>query len=158
MQQQYISYLGNVHAHSKIFVLQNSMEIEIPSFVNEVLERKRIVKEVAAKVNIDEDDLRWATWMIRSRRFSTEDTVVVKSSLEDDQLSFFDMFGKKKTIVQGFLLPFMDMANHDSDPNASIGIKLDRWARNFDESSSFVLRAERKIKKNEEITISYLDG
>mmetsp|Transcript_6104 Transcript_6104/g.12289 ORF Transcript_6104/g.12289 Transcript_6104/m.12289 type:complete len:148 (-) Transcript_6104:107-550(-) len=64
----------------------------------------------------------------------------------------------KKDVVKGHLLPVLDMSNHSSHPNASIAIKIDKFARKFDESSSFVLRATTEVEKNEELTISYLDG
>lgn len=137
------------------------MEIQIPSFVTRTLQRKHLVEKIATAAKISDRELRWATWMIRSRRFSTIDSVYEESPSSEKRFSLLEWLSSriiKKDVVKGYLLPLLDMSNHSSHPNASIAIKIDKFARKFDETSSFVLRAIRNVDKNEELTISYLDG
>eukprot|EP00581_Thalassiosira_minuscula_P008936 CAMPEP_0183707122 /NCGR_PEP_ID=MMETSP0737-20130205/3770_1 /TAXON_ID=385413 /ORGANISM="Thalassiosira miniscula, Strain CCMP1093" /LENGTH=1065 /DNA_ID=CAMNT_0025934703 /DNA_START=20 /DNA_END=3217 /DNA_ORIENTATION=+ len=135
------------------------LRLEVPSYINQILERKQIVQEVAKENNVNEKDLRWATWMMRSRRFTTWNMVNDPDSDEDDNLfGVFPMRRKPIEQVQGFLLPLIDMANHAQDPNAVLKISVNRWTREFDDTSTFALRALRPIKKGEEVTISYGDG
>ena len=132
-------------------------ELEVPPFINEVMTRKHIVNIVAEKNSVDENELRWATWMIRSRRFTTLD--MVDDSFTNDNESFFNkIIPKKVEQIKGFLLPLIDMANHAHEPNAAMKIEVNKWTRKFDDTSSFALLALKPISKNEEITISYGDG
>lgn len=132
--------------------------LEVPSYVQQIMQRKVIVKVVAEKNDVDELDLRWATLMVRSRRFTVWDTVDDPAANDDD--SFFGSFpkGKKVEQIKGFMLPLIDMANHAHDPNTSLAIAVNRWTRKFDATSTFALRAIRPIIKDEEITLCYGDG
>lgn len=135
-------------------------DIQIPSFADYVLQRKKLVEEVAEKNGINDNDLRWATWLLRSRRITTYNMVSDPNS-EDDEKSLFGVFpSRRKQIeqMQGFLLPLIDMANHAHDPNAVLKITVNRWTREFDDTSKFALRALRPIKKGEEATILYGEG
>eukprot|EP00578_Thalassiosira_sp_NH16_P022768 CAMPEP_0181099468 /NCGR_PEP_ID=MMETSP1071-20121207/12675_1 /TAXON_ID=35127 /ORGANISM="Thalassiosira sp., Strain NH16" /LENGTH=1067 /DNA_ID=CAMNT_0023182131 /DNA_START=67 /DNA_END=3270 /DNA_ORIENTATION=+ len=140
---------------SKEFILG----LQSPSLVKTILNRKEIVREVANKNNINEDELRWATWMIRSRRFTTWNMVDDPNTDEDGPMfGVFPVRRKKTEQIQGFLLPLIDMANHDHDPNAVLKITVNRWTREFDDTSSFALRALKPIKEGEQVTIKYGDG
>ncbi|KAL9187041.1 hypothetical protein ACHAXT_010761 [Thalassiosira profunda] len=132
-------------------------QLEVPAYVQKILDRKRIVEEVAKKNGVDEHDLRWATWMIRSRRFTTWN-MIDDPNAEDESL--FGVIPRRNKIeqIQGFLLPLIDMANHAHDPNAALKISVNRWTREFDDTSTFALRALRPIKRGEEVTIAYGDG
>ena len=131
-------------------------EMEVPSFIKDVMNRKQIVKIVAEKNDVDEHELRWITWLIRSRRFTTWDRV-------DDPMADDEPFGnnrnpKKVEQIKGFLLPLIDMANHAHKPNAVMKITVNPWTKEFDETSSFALYALEPINKDDQITISYGDG
>mmetsp|Transcript_23945 Transcript_23945/g.43087 ORF Transcript_23945/g.43087 Transcript_23945/m.43087 type:complete len:482 (+) Transcript_23945:76-1521(+) len=134
--------------------------IQIPSLIHEIMDRKQMVKEVASKNNVNENELRWATWMMRSRRFTTWNMVSDPNDSEEDDSLFgvFPMRQNKIEQVQGYLTPLIDMANHANDPNAVMTINVNRWTREFDDSSSFALKALRPIGKGEEVTICYGDG
>ena len=132
-------------------------QIQIPDYSSRILSRKDIIENVASINRISVDDLQWATWMMRSRRFTTWNMVGDPNS-EDKGL-----FGKianqnKVEQIQGFLIPLIDMANHAQDPNAALKISVNRWTREFDESSTFALRALKSISKGEEVTICYGEG
>ena len=131
-------------------------DLEIPSFVEGVMQRKQIVDVVAEKNDVDEDELRWATWMIRSRRFTTWD--MVDDPLAENESLMGKLIPKKVEQIKGFLLPLIDMVNHAHEPNAEMKITVDKWTKKFDETSSFALRALKSIKKDEELTICYGDG
>lgn len=132
-------------------------EIGIPSYTQQILNRKRIIQTMARNNNVNERDLQWATFLIRSRRFTTWN--MVPDPNEESEGAFGGAFTQKKVEqIQGFLVPLIDMANHSPNPNAVMKISVNKWTRKFDESSSFALRATRPIKKGEEITISYGDG
>lgn len=133
----------------------------VPSYVQQILDRKQIVTEVAKKNKVNENELRWATWMIRSRRFTTWNMVNDDNYNEDDDSLFgvFPVMRKKKIEqIQGFLFPLIDMANHAFDPNAILKISVNRWTREFDDTSTFALRALKPIRKGDEVTIEYGDG
>ena len=131
--------------------------LEVPKFVKQILHRKQIVEEVAKKNNVNEDELRWATWMIRSRRITTWNMVDDPNSSDDEKL--LGVFPTKKIEqIQGFLIPLIDMANHAHNPNAVLKISVNRWTRQFDDTSTFALRALKPINKGEEVTILYGEG
>ena len=101
--------------------------------------------------------------MIWFRRFTT--TTVINYFEDDDEKNASSFFGstdklipRRKEQTQGFLLPLIDMANHDTDPNASFKIINDRWTGKFNEKSTFNLVASRFIESGEQVTISYGDG
>ncbi|KAL7451278.1 hypothetical protein ACHAWC_003113 [Mediolabrus comicus] len=144
-------------------------ELGLPSYTQQVLNRKQIIKAVASNNNVNESDLQWATYLIRSRRFTTWNMVPDPSSLSEEEAEYgsgpFGTFPtinnmKKKKVeqIQGFLVPLIDMANHHPNPNAVMKISVNKWTRKFDTSSSFALRATRPIVQGDEITISYGDG
>jgi len=132
-------------------------EIGIPSYSKRILDRKRILRTIAQNNNVDEGDLQWATFMIRSRRFTTWNMVPDPNNA-DDGGPFGALTQKKIEQIQGFLVPLIDMANHNPNPNAVMKISVNKWTRKFDDTSSFALRATRPIRKGEEVTISYGDG
>ena len=132
-------------------------ELEIPSFIQEIMDRKNIVRIVAEKNGVDENELRWATWMIRSRRFTTWDRVD-DPSIDDSGSLMQKVIPKQVEQIKGFLLPLIDMANHANEPNAEMKVTVNKWTKKFDETSSFALRALEPIRKDGEITISYGDG
>eukprot|EP00571_Detonula_confervacea_P004338 CAMPEP_0172320844 /NCGR_PEP_ID=MMETSP1058-20130122/41591_1 /TAXON_ID=83371 /ORGANISM="Detonula confervacea, Strain CCMP 353" /LENGTH=1076 /DNA_ID=CAMNT_0013036199 /DNA_START=99 /DNA_END=3329 /DNA_ORIENTATION=+ len=132
---------------------------EVPTYIKQILDRKQIVQEVAKKNDVNENELRWATWMIRSRRFTTWNMVDDPNRGDDE--SFWGAFPSRQNRIeqiQGFLLPLMDMANHANDPNAGLKISVNKWTREFDDTSTFAFKALRPIKKGEEMTISYGDS
>ena len=134
--------------------------LEVPKFVKQILDRKQIVEEVAKKNNVNEDELRWATWMMRSRRITTWNMVDDPNSSDDEKLLgvFPTKSGNKIEQIQGFLIPLIDMANHAHHPNALLKISVNRWTRQFDDTSTFALRALKPINKGEEVTILYGEG
>lgn len=135
-------------------------EIGIPTYTQRILDRKRILQTIAQNNNVDERDLQWATFMIRSRRFTTWNMVPDPMYIEEGRGGpLFGVFNQKKIEqIQGYLVPLIDMANHNPNPNAEMKISVNKWTRKFDETSSFALHATRPIQKGEEITISYGDG
>ncbi|KAK1739253.1 SET domain-containing protein [Skeletonema marinoi] len=132
-------------------------EIGIPSYSQRIIDRKSILRTIAQNNNVDEGDLQWATFMIRSRRFTTWNMVPDPNN-DDDGGPFGALTQKKIEQIQGFLVPLIDMANHNPNPNAVMKISVNKWTRKFDDTSSFALRATRPIRKGEEVTISYGDG
>lgn len=133
--------------------------LEVQALVKQIRGRKQIVEEVAKENDVNENELRWATFMVRSRRFTTWNMIDDPSSKKDG--TFFGVFPILRNKIeqrQGFLLPLIDMANHAHNPNAGLKISVNRITRDFDDTSSFALRALRPIKKGEEVTISYGEG
>jgi hypothetical protein len=133
--------------------------LEVSSLVKQIRVRKQIVEEVARKMDVNENELRWATFMVRSRRFTTWNMIDDPNSKKEG--TFFGVFPLRRNKIeqrQGFLLPLIDMANHAHNPNAGLKICVNRMTRDFDDTSSFALSALRPIKKGEEVTISYGEG
>lgn len=99
--------------------------------------------------------LQWATWIVRSRGFSTFKLVreEAQDNVGDNEA---DCGGGSSSIqTRTVLLPFLDMINHSDDPNASIEVVEVPGA--YDESF-YALQAIRPIESGEEITISYGTG
>lgn len=81
-----------------------------------------------------------------------------KSKQDRRLFGVFPLRRNKIEQTQGFLLPLIDMANHEHNPNAVLRISVNRITRGFDDTSKFALKALRPIKKGEEVTISYGEG
>lgn len=60
-------------------------EIGIPTYSQQILDRKRIVQTIAQNNNVNESDLQWATFMIRSRRFTTWNMVPDPMYMEEEE-------------------------------------------------------------------------
>lgn len=119
-------------------------QLEFPMIVKQAMERKEQLAEIAAKTNLPFDELQFATWLVASRSFAIKITVDDAGLVRDGAVS---------TREQGLrvLLPYLDMINHSSDNcNSELHLidpeKDEAW---------FAIRAQRPIKKNKEITISY---
>ena len=91
--------------------------------------------------NVNEDELRWATWMMRSRRITTWNMVNDPNIDQDDKLFGVFPTNQKVEQAQGFLIPLIDMANHAHDPTAVLKISVNKWTRQFDDTSTFALKA-----------------
>jgi len=132
--------------------------LEVPRYVKEALDRKQIVEQVAKKNNVNEDELRWATWMMRSRRITTWNMVNDPNIDNDDKLFGVFPTNQKVEQAQGFLIPLIDMANHAHDPTAVLKISVNKWTRQFDDTSTFALKALKPIDEGDEVTICYGEG
>ena len=102
------------------------------------MERKQNITEVAKISNVSPRELQWATWIVRSRGFTT-------MKLGTGQ-------GVQSRTV---LLPYIDMVNHNDEPNAEIQILEIPGA--YDESF-YALRAIRDISRGAEISVMYGTG
>jgi len=132
--------------------------LEVPRYVKEALDRKQIVEQVAKKNNVNEDELRWATWMMRSRRITTWNMVNDPNIDQDDKLFGVFPTNQKVEQAQGFLIPLIDMANHAHVPTAVLKISVNKWTRQFDDTSTFALKALKQISEGDEVTICYGEG
>ena len=130
--------------------------LEFPRLVRQAKYRKEEIKKVAVAMNLTPEELQFATWIVASRTFplaipSPEDDSAEEPQY-DEKGQVITKAGEKKTIR--VLVPFIDMANHNSDnPNAKLTIidpeKDDAW---------FALEATRPISAGKEITIAYGSG
>jgi hypothetical protein len=116
-------------------------ELEIPSLISDCLERQHEIDVVAEKTRIDPADLKWATWIVRSRRFTT--------------FQIISQDGGMTSRLRRMLVPFVDMVNHDVDPNAEVETII---IRDADDESMHALVATRDIEPGEQVTIGYNDG
>ena len=99
--------------------------------------RRKIIREVAEDEGVDEQQLRFATWLVTSRTFN----ILVDDEEEDE----------KRIRV---CIPFIDMLNHALDPNCDMVI-LDE-----DEDSDeaiFALQARYDIPAGSQLFLNY-DG
>ena len=125
--------------------------LEFPRVVERAKERKQQIQELATANNIPVDDLQYATWIVSSRAFP------ISLSSDDITAATFDERGQviakadRKWIR--VLVPYIDLANHNSDPNAKLTLidpqKDDAW---------FALEALRPISQGKEICIAYGSG
>lgn len=117
-------------------------ELQIPRMIKDSLERQDAIAAVAQNTKIDPAELKWATWIVRSRRFTTVNFV----SQNDGMASH----------LRRMLVPFVDMLNHDAiDPNAEMEALL---VPDADDESMHAVVATRDIEPGEQITIGYNDG
>lgn len=129
--------------------------LEFPRLIRQAKERREQVRAVADELCLTREELQFATWLTASRAFcismsgEEEETEVPKY---DERGQVITKAGEQKTIR--VLVPFIDMANHNSDqPNAKLTLidpeKDDAW---------FALEATRPIAVGKEITIAYGNG
>ena len=111
--------------------------IEIPSFIAKAQELRTDAKDVASASGCDLEELRWASWVVRTRGFTTFQTNPAKRNQV-----------RSRTV----LIPFFDMINHSDDPNASIEAMMVPGA---DDESIFALQALRPIQAGDQVTIAY---
>lgn len=116
-------------------------ELQIPTLVQDILRLKndivRLCSATSSDINTTVDELQYATWIIRSRGFTT-----LKVTDGD------------KVQSRTLLLPLIDMINHDAYPNAVLEV-IDS---DHDDESFFALQATRRIEQDEQITIAYGTG
>jgi len=119
-------------------------ELQVPRLVEESLRRKHEIARVAHAVGVSQDKLQWATWVGRTRGFSTFKV------LRNDG-------GDEASLQQrAVLLPYLDMLNHNSvSPNASIEVVESPGSY---EDSFYALQALTPIFIGDEITICYGTG
>ena len=119
-------------------------DLEIPRLIDETIRRKKNVAQVAEEKGFDESKLHWATWLVRSRGFTT-----MKLMSEGRNASPSGIQSRT------FLIPFLDMLNHDDAvPNASIEVVESREY----EESFFALQAIQPIRPGQHVTILYGTG
>jgi len=131
--------------------------LEFPRLVRQAKDRKEEIQRVASEMNLTTEELQFATWIAASRTFplalpSEEEEESADDPKFDERGQIISKTGEKKTIR--VLVPFIDMANHNSDnPNAKLTIidpeKDDAW---------FALEATRPISAGKEIVIAYGSG
>ena len=119
-------------------------ELQVPRLMKESLQRKQEIARVAHEAGVAVDDLQWATWVGRTRGFST---FKVLRNEKGDEATL-----QQRTV----LLPLLDMLNHNGvSPNASIEVVESPGSF---EDSFCALRALVPISAGDEITISYGTG
>ncbi|GAX27450.1 hypothetical protein FisN_23Hh086 [Fistulifera solaris] len=124
--------------------------LEFPRLVQQAKKRRDQIEELARKENIPLDDLKLATWLVTSRAF-------LIPIADDNQETVYDDRGqvitKTATRVLPVMVPFIDIANHSSNPNAKLTL-LDPEK----DEAFFCLTSTRPIPKGTEITIGYGSG
>jgi len=146
--------------------------LELPLAIERIRSRRESVAELAANVaDVEEDDLRFATWLINSRVV----TVVLGGEEEDEEDEFEreqedaecdnDEYDDDDDCDESFsttcvLVPLLDMINHSSDsPNAYFSVLGDDGDSdgdsNAEEELFYAAIADRDLHPGEEILISY---
>lgn len=130
--------------------------LEFPRLIRQAKDRKEAIQKVAIEMDLTTEELQFATWTVASRAFplslpSPEDETAEEPKY-DEKGQVITKSGEKKAIR--VLVPFIDMANHNSDnPNAKLTIidpeKDEAW---------FALEAIRPISAGKQITIAYGSG
>ena len=123
--------------------------LEFPRIVEKAKERKQLISELSAGLEAG-DDLAYATWLVSSRAFPL-------SIAEDDVAFRYDDRGQILSKAERHwirvMVPLLDMANHQSEPNAKLTLidpeKDEAW---------FALETLRPIPAGKEITIAYGSG
>lgn len=130
--------------------------LEFPRLVQSVKQRKQDIQQVAAEQGLSEDELQYATWLVSTRALNIQ--ISQDGSVNDEEEVMRDERGQVITSARDrksirVLVPFLDCANHKSQPNAKLTLidpeKDDAW---------FALQATRNIGPGKEIAISYGSG
>lgn len=124
--------------------------LEFPRLINQAKKRRDQIEELARKENVPLDDLKLATWLVTSRAFLIPIAEEKQETVYDDRGL---VMAKAATRVLPVMVPLIDMANHNSSPNA----KLTLFDPEKDEAY-FCLTSTRPIQKGSEITIGYGSG
>ena len=138
-------------------------EIPVPRLRQSTWLRKHMVQEMSTSVadmvssQIFGDQtpaalLQWATWVIRTRGFSTFRII--------DTNEHSDGEGKSSHLRKRcFLLPLVDFVNHADVNQANVELEVFETPDDeADECSMFALRATRDIAAGEELTMTYGTG
>ena len=109
-------------------------QLEVPQLVQNTLALKR---EAGSS-----PDLQFATWLVRSRAFST--------------FKLLPDANEKRIRTRTVLIPYMDFLNHE-EANSS-NAKIQKVEAKNDDESFFALVATRSIEPGDQITITYGTG
>ena len=130
--------------------------LEFPRLINNIRKRKKDIQDLATENGMDFDELQFATWLVSSRAFNVQVAEEDEKKVEptyDERGQVITKAGAASKSIR-VLVPFIDMANHDSmSPNCRFTIidpeKDDAW---------FALEANRNIPAGKEIRIAYRGG
>lgn len=111
--------------------------LELTRLVREASERKQQIKALATAESVDVDELQFATWLVKSRAFTT-----LKLVKEENRI-----------LCKSVLIPYLDMVNHSSDHSNSAIEVIE--TPGCEDDSFYALQCTRPIKANKEILISY---
>jgi hypothetical protein len=137
--------------------------LEFPPLVKAVRERKEQIAQVATAQGYSVEEVQFASWLVSSRSFplavsadeedaAKDDEGVAVPSIEVDDRG--QVLAKADRAYIRVMLPWLDLANHDSNaPNARITI-LDPHK----EAAWFALEVLRPIQKGQEILVAYGSG
>ena len=129
--------------------------LEFPRLIRLAKERRQNVNALATQLGFSPEELQFATWIVSSRAFSLALSVSPTQTEEqpkiDERGQIITKAGLQKVVR--VLVPFIDMANHNDQPNAKLEL-LDPEK----DDAFFALEATRPISMGKEITIAYGNG
>lgn len=166
-RQQWSPYLDTLPKQAGSSATPDFMEmeeidlLEFPSLVKAAKERKQQISQVAQENRYSVEEVQFATLLVASRSFPlavADDDEVVQEG--DALLPTIEVDDRGQVIAKAsrsyirLLVPWIDLANHDSNaPNAKITIidphKDNAW---------FALEVVRPIQKGQEIRVAYGSG
>jgi hypothetical protein len=130
--------------------------LEFPRLVNSIHKRKQNIQDLATENGVDFDELQFATWLVSSRAFNVQMAEEDGKGAEptyDERGQVITKAGTASKAIR-VLVPFLDMANHNSvSPNCRFRI-IDPEKDN----AFFALEATRNIPAGRELTIPYRGG
>lgn len=131
-------------------------QLDLPPIIEKALERKEGVRMLAQAQNVNESELQFATWLVKSRGFTllkaTMTTDLTGTGSADDTMEEQQTSIASKTV----LMPYLDMINHNNPESANAELQV--LETKVEEESFYALQATRPIKKGTEITIAYGTG
>jgi SET domain len=153
-------------------------QLELPLFVNQVMEKKKNVEMLAQARGLDMEELQLATWLVNSRAVTLIDNPdnedidveMMDEYLDDDfndqnddmihssEISFDDDDDDQSLSTTCVLIPLLDMINHSSDKcNTVLSVMGDSSDDDDDDGEDlyYAVVANRDIQKGEELLITY---
>ena len=131
-------------------------QLELPPIIEKALERKEGIGRLAQSQNVNESELQFATWLVKSRGFTLLKPMIVTNS--PDTANTDDTMEEPQTSIvsKTVLMPYLDMINHINPESANAELQV--LETKTEDESFYALQATRSIRKGAEITIAYGTG
>ena len=138
-------------------------QLELPPILEKAAERKQEIEQLAQSRNVNEPELQFPTWLVKSRGFTllkpmlTTPDKPASQQMEIHTESKDDTVEPQTTLVsKTVLMPYLDMINHDAPEGANAELQV--LETKAEDESFYALQATRPIRKGSEIVVTYGTG
>ena len=145
----------NFDATPDFWTVPEIEQLELPFIIQRAMERKESIGTLAQSQKVDQSQLQFATWLVKSRGFTLLKPMVTPNLPTHDTGDAIEE--PVTTIVsKTVLIPYIDMINHCNPESANAEMQV--LETKVEDESFYALQATRFIRKGTEITIAYGTG